>query len=248
MEFSANLGFLFTDLPFPQRITAAARAGFRAVEFHDQAQSCDLRLIAGLLRDEGLKLCSLNCAMGSTAGSAALPGKEARFRAEFLSALEVAEALDARAIHIMTGRTSEARAEAVLLRNLEFALGRTDRRLLLEVISPAAMPGYWMNSPERFEGVVAALPDPRLRLMGDWYHFSSLCGAAALSRLCGLAPHLGHLQLARAEDRGDPLPEDLPAWPELRALAMERGLDIGLEYRPRLRPSEVLSSLRGGAL
>ncbi|RRH76886.1 TIM barrel protein [Falsigemmobacter faecalis] len=248
MEFSANLGFLFTDLPFPQRIAAAARAGFGAVEFHDQAQSEDLRLIGDLLRSEGLRLCSLNCAMGSTAGSAALAGEEARFRAEFLAARDAAEALEARAIHVMTGRVSGAGAEAVLLRNLEFALTCTDRLLLLEVISPATMPGYWLNSPERFEAVAAALPDPRLRLMADWYHFSQICGPAALSRLRGLAPHLGHLQLARAEDRGDPLAEGLPCWPGIRALALEQGLDIGLEYRPSLPPAEVLTSLRASVL
>lgn len=248
MELSANLGFLFADLPFPQRITAAARAGFRAVEFHDQAQGEDLGLIAKLLQEEGLRLCSLNCAMGSTAGSAALAGEEARFRAEFLSALDAADRLGARAIHVMTGRVSEAGAEAVLLRNLEFALTRTDRSLLLEVISPAAMPGYWMNSPERFEAVVAELPDPQLRLMGDWYHFSQICGASALARLRALGPHLGHLQLARAGDRGDPMAQDLPCWPGIRALAIEYGLDIGLEYRPTLPPAEVLRSLRERAL
>ncbi len=38
MIFSANLGFLWTDRPFLERIAAARAAGFSAVEFHDQAQ------------------------------------------------------------------------------------------------------------------------------------------------------------------------------------------------------------------
>ena len=33
-RFSANLGFLWTELPLLDRIDAAARAGFRAVELH----------------------------------------------------------------------------------------------------------------------------------------------------------------------------------------------------------------------
>ena len=32
-KFSANLSFLFTDLPFLDRFAAAAAAGFRAVEY-----------------------------------------------------------------------------------------------------------------------------------------------------------------------------------------------------------------------
>ena len=32
-KFCANLGFLFLELPFMERIAAAAEAGFRAVEF-----------------------------------------------------------------------------------------------------------------------------------------------------------------------------------------------------------------------
>ena len=34
MLFSANIGFLYTDLPLPDRIRAAKRAGFDAVECH----------------------------------------------------------------------------------------------------------------------------------------------------------------------------------------------------------------------
>ena len=33
-RFAANLTFLFTELPFLDRFEAAARAGFRGVEFH----------------------------------------------------------------------------------------------------------------------------------------------------------------------------------------------------------------------
>ena len=32
-KFAANLSMLFTELPFPERFAAAARAGFEAVEF-----------------------------------------------------------------------------------------------------------------------------------------------------------------------------------------------------------------------
>jgi hydroxypyruvate isomerase len=34
LRFSANLGFLWTELPLPAAIMAAAKAGFDAVECH----------------------------------------------------------------------------------------------------------------------------------------------------------------------------------------------------------------------
>jgi hydroxypyruvate isomerase len=34
LRFAANLGFLWPQLPLLERVDAAARAGFRACEFH----------------------------------------------------------------------------------------------------------------------------------------------------------------------------------------------------------------------
>ena len=54
MRFSANTGFLFKDLPFLERIAAAAAAGFDAVEFHDEAQGTDPERLAAALAEAGL--------------------------------------------------------------------------------------------------------------------------------------------------------------------------------------------------
>ena len=50
-KFSANLGFLFTELPFLDRFAAAARAGFRAVEYMRPPTSTTPREIARRLAD-----------------------------------------------------------------------------------------------------------------------------------------------------------------------------------------------------
>lgn len=39
LKFNAHLGFQFNELPFLQRIEAAAAAGFRAVEFRRRMNS-----------------------------------------------------------------------------------------------------------------------------------------------------------------------------------------------------------------
>lgn len=239
IRLSANLGFLFLDLPFPDRIRAAASAGFDAVEFHDQAQAGDLPAIRAALSDTGLALSSLNTFMGPTMGRAALPGPA--FRADFARALEAAQALDAGAIHVVAGRAQGPAARAAYLDNLAWALAQTDRPLLLEPICPQAAPGYHLASLEDFAQVQADLPDPRLRLMADWFHLGTLYGARqALARIRALVPQLGHLQLARLGDRGDPWPADLPEWSALRDLAPV----VGLEYRPQHPIAQVVAALR----
>ncbi len=238
-RLSANLGFLFTDLPFPERIRAAARAGFEAVEFHDQAQAGDRAAIRAALAGTGLELVALNTFMGPTMGRAALPGPA--FREDFARALEAAQDLGAGAVHVVAGRARGPQARAAYLENLHWALARTDRPLLLEPICPQAAPGYHLASLEDFDAIRAALPDPRLRLMADWYHLGTLYGAAeALVRIRAALPGLGHLQLARLGDRGDPWPADLPEWGELRRLVPV----AGLEYRPARPVAEVAAALR----
>ncbi len=239
---SANLGFLFTDLDFPDRIRAAADAGFAAVEFHDQAQGA-LRDTAQALAETGLRVVALNTVHGPTMGRAALDGPG--FAEDFRAALATAQEVRAGAIHIVAGRAAGPAARTAYLRNLAWALDRTDRPLLLEPICPQANPGYHMASLEDFAAVATALPHPHLRLMADWFHLGTLYGpAAALARILA-EPRLAHLQLARLPDRGDPMPGDVPEWPALAALARARGLAVGLEYRPARRPvAQVLDALQ----
>ena len=87
MRFSANTGFLYKDLPFLDRIRAAAAAGFDAVEFHDEAQGADPAALAAALAETGLPVCGLNVRMGETSGCAAIPGAEAQARADIDAAV-----------------------------------------------------------------------------------------------------------------------------------------------------------------
>jgi 2-dehydrotetronate isomerase len=237
---SANLGFLFTDLPFPDRIRAAADAGFTHVEFHDQAQA-DLRGVAQAVAETGVQVTAINTFHGPTMGRAAIPTPG--FAEDFRAALGAAQAVGAAAIHVVAGRVFGPQARATYLRNLDWALARTDRPLLLEPICGAAIPGYHLGRLEDFAEVTAALPHPQLKLLADWFHLGTLYGPhGALARIT-TQPRLAHLQLARLPDRGDPMPADLPLWPALRAFAMARLLPIGLEYHPTRPVAELRAAL-----
>jgi hydroxypyruvate isomerase len=111
IRLAANLSFLFTELPFLQRFEAAARAGFRAVEF-SFAYDVPARVLNRQLRDNDLTLVLINVPAGDMQagelGLAALPGRERDAAAAFELALDYAVALDAPLIHFLAGNPPRA--------------------------------------------------------------------------------------------------------------------------------------------
>lgn len=244
MLLSANLGFLFTDLPLEARLQAAADHGFQAVEFHDQPQAYGPTRLARRLEDLGLAVLSLNTRMGEEVGSAALPGQSQRFRDEFRAAHEAAQIIGARAIHVVAGKATGREARESYLENLAWALEETSLDLLIEPLSPQGTPGYHLTRLEDFAEVARALPSPRLKLMADWFHLVSTYGAGqSLARLTPHLPQVGHAQVARPGDRGDPFPDQMPGFAAFRAALAAAGVEtLGLEYRPTRPIAEVLAA------
>jgi hydroxypyruvate isomerase len=114
-QFAANLSMMYNEVPFLERFEAAARDGFKAVEFlfpYDH----DMTLLATLLREHGLKQVLFNAPPGGTdresmttawqqgtRGIAILPERQDEFRQGFEIALRYADALDCPRIHVMAG-------------------------------------------------------------------------------------------------------------------------------------------------
>jgi 2-dehydrotetronate isomerase len=105
-KFAANLHYLFTELPFLDRFEAAARAGFRAVEFQVPYDYPGAELRARLAANR-LEMVLFDAPMGDWSGGdrglAAVPGREAEFRAGLARAAEYAHALDCSLVHVMAG-------------------------------------------------------------------------------------------------------------------------------------------------
>jgi hydroxypyruvate isomerase len=236
MRLSANTGYLFTDLSFPDRIRAAAAAGFDAVEFHDEVQTGDGPAIAAALAATGLPVLSLNARMGRGFGCAALPGQEETALADFRDALAAAEAVGSRAIHVMAG-TGDGSA-AVLAANLARFADMTDRQVLVEPISQARVPGYVLSRVDDAARLLDVARRPNLGILMDVYHVLAE-GDDPADLIARHGDRIAHVQIASFPARGAPGGEG----PDYRALIpafRAAGLDaLGCEYHPGPTPPDA---------
>lgn len=237
MKFLANTGFLFPDLPFPDRIRAAAEAGFDGVEFHDEVQRHDAAAIADLLAETDLTVGGLNIRMGATAGCAAIPGSVQQFVSDMRDAHAAAEAVHARAIHVLAGRGVTDWQDYIS--NLRRALDLTDRQILIEPISRGAIVDYHLNRLEDALEVIDTIANPRVAIMFDWYHMVAESGhAAAVKALEQFRSNIGHVQAASFPQRNEP---ELSMIEQTGVFGFTA---IGLEYRPTISEQVALSGIR----
>ncbi|TNC63096.1 hydroxypyruvate isomerase family protein [Rubellimicrobium roseum] len=232
-RFSANLGFLWKELPLPERIRRAGAADFDALEFHDEAQTADPGALRAALHETGLPVLGLNARMGATAGLAALPGAEAQARADIEEAARTAERVGAKAIHVLSGRSHGSAARDCYVANLRHALQTFGGTVLIEPICQAANPGYFMNSLDLAVAVQDEVADPRLRILFDCFHIEMGQGDTA-ARFQAVAGRVGHVQIASVPDRAEPSPSQLDyaqLLPAFRAVGYTGAL--GCEYVPR---------------
>ena len=186
-KFSANLGFLWTELPLLERIAAASGAGFGAVELHFPYDIAPER-VASTCANHGVKLLGINTAVGAEppdSGLAAVPGREAEALARIDQALDYAAAAGGTAVHVMAGKIDPDQKEGAR-RVFVTALGHAANKaetlglsVLLEPINQRDMPGYFYSSLEEAADIIAEIGSDRVRLMFDCYHVGVSQGGRA---------------------------------------------------------------------
>lgn len=235
-RFSANLGFLWAELPLPQAIRAAAAAGFDAVECH-WPYDHDPGAVAAALQETGLPMLGLNTLRGKPRenGLSALPGRQTEARAEIDRALDYAGAIDCGAVHVMAGFAEGAEAAAVFNDNLRYACDRAAGQgatVLIEPLNHYDAPGYFLRDATQAAALIEALDRPNLRLMFDCYHIQIMQGDLT-RRLQALQPIIGHIQFAAVPDRGAPDHGEVDYRHIFAAIdAMGWDRPLGAEYKP----------------
>ena len=240
---------LFAEHPFPDRIDAAAAAGFRAVEcqFPYSVAASEL---AARLAATGLPMNSINTPLGDLSrgefGFAALTGREAAFREGFEKALAYAARLGVGTIHCMSGvpdPDKRTAARATFLDNLRWAapLARAAGvELVIEPLNSRDRPGYFVSRSDDVVDLLAELGEPNVKLLFDVYHLQIMEGDI-FRRMERHWPHIGHVQIASVPSRREPDEGEL-ACPAILAELARRGWDrfVGAEYNPRGRTEDGL--------
>ena len=232
IKFNAHLGFQFNELPFLQRIGAAATAGFRAVEFPSPYEF-DASLIADHLAQHSLSLVQFAAPAGVTKGIAALQGKEEEFRNGLRQAVTYATALGCSDVHIMSGVTTQDAAALTFGNNLEYAVKYFEDqglRPLIEVISSQAVPGYYMSDFSKAQQILEKFSSVGLIL--DLYH-AQLLTEDPLGVLARFYDRTVHVQIADCPGRHEPGTGNID-FAALFAALEQRGYPgwVGCEYHP----------------
>ncbi len=253
IRLSANLGFLWNDLPDLERVERAARAGFKAIEMHWPYQTPAAE-IAAAARRLGLTIVGINTPRGNVekgdSGLAAQPGREAEFRRAFRLSLDYAKAFDSCAIHVMGGRVPRAlftAGRATYRANLEAAAieaAKAGITLLIEPLNEHDAPGNHLSTIEDAASLVASVGAPNLKIMFDCYHVARQQGDVTW-RLRRYYPLIGHIQIAGAPDRCEPDSSELDyryVFAEIEKLGWPG--HVGAEYRPRRTVEEGLGWIK----
>ncbi len=249
MRWSAHISWLFTELPYLERVAAARDAGFDTIESawpEDQGDRAGLTAAVAAQRraDPAFAVALLNCPAGDTAGGErGFLNDDARreeSEAGFAEAVELAVAIGAPNLNLLVGRVlpnvpKERQRAAIVSALRSFApLARAhDLRILLEPLNAIENPGFLAPTPDAaVELIEAAGPDhaEQLGLLLDIYHVARAGDdpARAIERHRGW---IGHVQVSDHPGRGAPGTGRLPIWDLLETLQASRyKAAVGLEY------------------
>jgi hydroxypyruvate isomerase len=242
-KFCANLGFMFAEHPFIERFSAAAEAGFRAVEF-PYPYDHGVEELVDHLGTHNLEQVLINAPKGNAPGDHGLacdPDRRSEFEDSIGLAIEYANAMGTRRIHVMAGKRPPGTTSDVLyetyLGNMRFAartLGEHGIKALIEAVnSKVDVPGYFLDRPSDALAILRAAEEPNLYLQFDFYHAQIMEGG--LTRLFHDALAVtAHIQIADTPGRNEPGTGEIN-YAYVFRLIDEAGWNdwVGCEYRPR---------------
>ena len=213
-QLAANLSLLFTELPFLDRFAAAAKAGFRYVEYQFPYLFGSASQIAERARAAQVEVVLHNLPAGDPAkgdrGIACQPARTSEFREGVERAIEYAVAAGCPRMNALAGvapaGVARERLFETLVENLRFAAAKLKAAgltLLTEPVNPRTVPGFFLNTSRQGIAAIDAAGADNLKLQYDIFHMQIVEGDLARS-IERLLPRIGHMQLADVPDRHEP--------------------------------------------
>ena len=249
-KFSVNLSMMFQEAPFMDRFGAAAKAGFKAVEFMFPYEYSVAEL-QKVLADNDQKLVLFNMPAGNWAagdrGIAVDPTRKAEFQAGVQKAVEYAKALGVPQVNCLVGKkladVPMAEQRKTMIENLRFAaesLAQAGVKLLIEPLNFRDVPEFTLNTTAQVLEVLDEVGHANVFLQYDVYHAQRMEGELSGILRTSL-PKIAHIQIADNPGRHQPGTGEINyRWllPEFDAAGYSGY--IGLEYVPS---ADSLSSL-----
>jgi len=261
LNLSANVSLLYQELPFPERIGAAARSGFRAVEVM-YPYACPAHVLSGELRAYDMTLTVLNAPPGDylkgERGLAALPGREREFRYSLDEAVAYAKATGCTNIHVLTGNTPDNADSGLVAYTMRENLlycadlfARHELTLLLEPLSRQMLPSYSLTRVEEASGWLRELNNSGYANVGiqlDLYHTQMEQGNLA-AMIQNYIQEITYVQIAGVPGRHEPTVGEIN-YRYLLDLLQTLGFAgwVGCEYIPRYMTEEGLGWARDWGL
>jgi 2-dehydrotetronate isomerase len=225
LNFAANLSMMYTELPFLDRFEAAAKDGYKAVEYLFPYAFTQDELTARLSAND-LQQVLFNAPPGGTEkdsiahawdvsgmrGTACIPGREAEFKAGVELALTYAEALNCPRIHLMAGLIPEGLTredvQATYASNLRWAAALAAKAgldVLIEPINTRDIPRFFLNRQDHAHEIIEEVGVPNLKVQMDLYHCQIVEGDVAMKiRKYLPTGRVGHFQIAGVPERHEP--------------------------------------------
>ncbi|WKS98818.1 hydroxypyruvate isomerase family protein [Gallibacterium salpingitidis] len=249
-KFAANLSMMFTEVPFLDRFEAAAKAGFKYVEylFPYEYPAAELK---AKLDQYGLKQVLFNTAPGNVAagewGGSAIPGRESESHRDIDRALEYAIALECPSVLVMAGVVPDpkeyAKYKQTFIDNVRYAADKFKPHginVMLEALSAAVKPNYLYASQYQTLELIDLIDRDNVFVQLDYFHAQIVEGN--LTRITDdVKAKLGHIQIASVPDRHEPDEGEINYTHIFNKLD-EIGYDgwVGCEYNPRGKTEDGL--------
>ncbi len=224
-QFAANLSMMYTELPFLDRFEAAAKDGFKAVEYLFP-YAYEAKELVALLSANGLQQVLFNAPPGGTdrdsiakawdvdgsRGTACIAGREAEFKAGVELALRYADILKSPRIHLMAGLIPEnltrEDVQETYVSNLRWAakqIAAAGLDALIEPINTRDIPRFFLNRQDHAHEIIGLVGAPNLKVQMDLYHCQIVEGDVAMKiRKYLPTGNVGHFQIAGVPERHEP--------------------------------------------
>jgi hydroxypyruvate isomerase len=242
-KLAANLTMLWNEVDFPDRFEAAAKAGFKGVEYlfpypYPREQ------LAEKLKRHGLVQVLHNLPAGDWAkgdrGVACQPARIGEFQEGVGRAIDYAKALSCTQINCLSGikqpGVSSEKTRETFVSNLAFAadkLAGAGIRLLIEPINTYDIPGFFLSRSQQAMDIIRDVRSPNLYLQYDIYHMQRMEGELA-NTITANFERIAHIQLADNPGRNEPGTGEIN-YRFLFAFLDAIGYSgwIGCEYKPK---------------